>query len=144
MLVSTSTLGGHVNTSEDSSLAPGRRRRAHSDEFKADCVAAAVQPGVSTAAVALSRGINANLLRRWIRESQACVPPPPAAPPAASRVTCCEHTSTPAFVPLAVPAVPSLSGDIRIELHRNATTITLSWPIAAAGDCASWLRDLLR
>lgn len=144
MLVSTSTLGGHVNTSEDSSLAPGRRRRAHSDEFKADCVAAAVQPGVSTAAVALSRGINANLLRRWIRESQACVPPPPAAPPAASRVTCCEHTSTPAFVPLSVPAVPSLSGDIRIELHRNATTITLSWPIAAAGDCASWLRDLLR
>lgn len=144
MLVSTSNRGGHVNTSEAPSLAPGRRRRAHSDEFKADCVAAAVQPGVSTAAVALSRGINANLLRRWIRESQACLPPSPAAPPVSTRVACSEHTSAPAFVPLAMPAVPSQSGDIRIELQRNATTITLSWPIAAAGDCASWLRDLLR
>jgi hypothetical protein len=104
-----------------------------------------VQPGVSTAAVALSRGINANLLRRWIRESQACLPPSPEAPPVSTRVACSEHTSGPAFVPLAMPAVPSQSGDdIRIELQRNATTITLSWPIAAAGDCASWLRDLLR
>ena len=61
MLVSTSTLGGHVDTigSKD---APGRRRRRlHSDEFKADAdaVAAAARPGMSMAAVAMARGINA-------------------------------------------------------------------------------------
>ena len=64
MLVSTSTLGGHVDTigSKD---APGRRRRRlHSDEFKADAVAAAALQGMSMTAVAMALGINANLLRR--------------------------------------------------------------------------------
>jgi len=148
MLVSTSTFGGHVNTSEAPSLAAGRRRRAHSDEFKADCVAAAVQPGVSTAAVALSRGINANLLRRWVRESQANVPPTPAAAVEHAQLPRTEPASapapTPAFVPLKAPVATAQCADIRIELQRTGTTITLSWPISAASDCASWLRDLLR
>lgn len=41
MLVSTSTLGGHVDTIESPPNAGRRRRRLHSDEFKADAVAAA-------------------------------------------------------------------------------------------------------
>ena len=47
-----------------------RRRRTHSDEFKATVVAACLQPGVSNAAVALAHGINANLARRWVREAE--------------------------------------------------------------------------
>ena len=43
-----------------------RRRRRHSAEFKAEAIAACLQPGISIAAVALARGLNANLLRRWI------------------------------------------------------------------------------
>ena len=69
--------------------APGRRRRRlHSDEFKADAIAAVAQPGMAMAAVAMTRGINANLLRRWVREAEvmavnalpnsAPAPPPPA------------------------------------------------------------------
>ena len=50
-----------------------RRRRLHSDEFKANAVASAAQPGVSMASVAMSLGINANLLRRWVRDAE--VPP---------------------------------------------------------------------
>lgn len=42
---------------------PGRRRRVHSAEFKAQAVQASQQPGVSMAAVAMAHGINANLLR---------------------------------------------------------------------------------
>ena len=42
-----------------------RRRRKHSDEFKAHIVAACCKPGVSSASVAMANGINANLLRRW-------------------------------------------------------------------------------
>ncbi|WP_353885777.1 transposase, partial [uncultured Microbacterium sp.] len=45
-----------------------RRRRRHSDEFKAKVVAACRQPGVSIASVALAHELNANLLRRWIHE----------------------------------------------------------------------------
>ena len=73
--MSTSTLGGHVNTISGQATGGRRRRRLHSDEFKADAVAAAVQPGVSMAAVALSRGINANLLRRWVQEAEARATP---------------------------------------------------------------------
>ena len=62
--MSTSTLGGHVNTIPTPVAGQRRRRRKHSDEFKAEAVAAATQPGVSIAAVALSRGINANLRKR--------------------------------------------------------------------------------
>jgi len=65
MLVSTSTLGGHVDTIE-SKNAPGRRlRRLHSDEFKADGIAAAAQPSVSMAAVTLARGVNAVTGQPW-------------------------------------------------------------------------------
>ena len=35
-------------------------------------------------------------------------------------------------------------GDIRFELRRGATTVTISWPTQAAGECAAWLREWLR
>ena len=63
MLVSTSTLGGHVDTIGALPLAGRRRRRLHSDEFKADAVAAASQLGMSMASVAMARGINAVSVR---------------------------------------------------------------------------------
>lgn len=44
------------------------RRRIHSAEFKAHIVAACCKPGVSSAAVAMANGINANLVRRWVKE----------------------------------------------------------------------------
>ncbi len=49
----------------------GRRRRTHSAEFKARLVQTCRQPGVSSAAVALAHGLNANLLRRWCKELPA-------------------------------------------------------------------------
>ena len=44
----------------------GRRRRTHSAEFKARVMQACGHPGVSIASVALSHGLNANLVRRWL------------------------------------------------------------------------------
>ena len=134
MLVSTSTLGGHVDTigSKD---APGRRRRRlHSDEFKADAIAASAQPGMSMAAVAMARGINANLLRRWVREAEVLQALPNSAP----------APSPAAFVAVRVPAPAPPVGDIRVELRRGPTTITVAWPMAALAECASWMRELLR
>ncbi len=134
MLVSTSTLGGHVDTIDSLPNACRRRRRLRSDEFKADAVAAASQPGVSMASVALARGVNANLLRRWVREAEL---PPARLPTSAAAVA-------PAFVPVQLPDASPPAAEIRIDVRRGATTITVAWPLAAAAECAGWMRELLR
>ena len=118
-----------------------RRRRTHSAEFKAQVVASCRQAGVSIAAVTMASGVNANLARRWVVTAEqgangsggsgrlladvSCVAPPPA------------------FVPLQLPCAPPTS-DIRIELRRGATAISVSWPSAEAVQCAVWMRELLR
>jgi transposase len=120
-------------------LADGRRRRRlHSDEFKANAVAACMQPGVSMAAVAMAHGINANLLRRWVRAAETSptgddVAKTPAlpAPPA------------PSFLPMQLPSASAAPG-IRIELRRGATSIAMTWPAESAAECAAWMRELLR
>jgi len=116
----------------------GRRRRNHSAEFKASVIRACEQPGVSLAAVALANGLNATMVRKWVREAKAPVQTPrpivPLAPSAA-------HGAAPSFIPLPVPAVPA---DIRIELQRSGMAINVTWPSSAAPECAAWLRELLR
>eukprot|EP01041_Mallomonas_annulata_P014824 gene14824-31478_t len=57
---------GHMHTPEIRMPHPGRRRGRYSNDFKRQVVAACLAPGVSTAAIALSNGLNANLLRRWV------------------------------------------------------------------------------
>jgi transposase len=133
-MVSTKQRGGHVHTNEAMVVAAGRRRRRHSDEFKAQAVRACEQPGVSMAAVALAHGINANLLRRWVLRHRAA---DTAAPAMTSRIA-------PAFVALALPAPTTMAADIRIEIKRGATSVNVVWPASAAEGCAAWLRELLR
>lgn len=55
-----------MSTIPDQQTGTHRRRRKHSDEFKASAVTACMQPDMSMAAVAMDHGINANLLRRWV------------------------------------------------------------------------------
>lgn len=99
-----------------------------------------MQPGVSMASIAMSRGINANLLRRWVREAEMRTGPAPSSKPALPAA----KASTPAtFVPLSLPA-PNASMDVRIELRRGGTTILVTWPADAAEACAAWMRELLR
>ncbi len=114
--------------------APRRRRRTHSEEFKAHAVESCKQPGVSVASVAMANGINANLLRRWLQTaaSPATVTPMPDAEPVG-------------FIALPMPAAPTVPTEpIRIELQRGPTTITVTWPANAAAACATWLREILR
>jgi transposase len=72
-----------VNTIETTVKGDRRRRRRHTDEFKANLVAACSRPGVSIASVALANGINANLLRRCIE--QGGIAPSPFAPTTSRR-----------------------------------------------------------
>jgi transposase len=118
-----------------------RRRRVHSDDFKANAVASRMQPSISMAAVAMANGINSNLLRRWVRETEkghgAARPGALVASQSRPAVT------TRSFVPVPLPT-QSASPDIRIELRRGATCITVTWPTDAAAECAAWMRELLR
>ena len=123
---------------------PARRtRRRHSPEFRASVIQAASQPGISMAAVALANGLNANMLRKWVAESQAGDPPGARSQSKALATTA---ASSQAFVPLTLTAPPPAppGADIRLEVRRGATSVNISWPACAADACAQWLRELLR
>ena len=139
--MSTSTSGGHVNTVSERTVVGRRRRRLHSDEFKANAVASCMQPGMSMAAVAMACGVNANLLRRWVRDAELRAGADLAAPRSAPKPLVSAAPAT--FVPMALPT-KSGAAAIRIELRRGATLVTVTWPSEAAADCAAWMRELLR
>ena len=102
-------------------------------------VAACNSPGVSIAAVAMAHGVNANLARRWVNEAERR-----RSGTSAEVVTRGDESTT--FVPLQLPPPvrPAAAADIRIELRRGTTTISVSWPCAAAAECVAWMRELLR
>lgn len=59
----------------ESSAGRGRRKRRHSDEFKAQVVAACEARGASVAGVAMAHGVNANLVRKWIIKQRRAAAP---------------------------------------------------------------------
>jgi transposase-like protein len=127
-----------VNTSEDGITR--RRRRKHSDEFKAKVVSACRKPGVSIAAVALANRLNANLLRRWVVAEERA----PNAEPIET-VSSVPAQSSRTFIPIQVESSGvTAAREITIELRRGAMVVKVAWPLAAAADCAAWLRELLR
>ena len=115
-----------------------RRRRTHSAEFKAQVVALCCEPGVSIAAVAMANGVNANLARRWVVAAEQGATDGERSVAVARGVA---HTQ--AFVPVPLPCTQP-TPDIRIELRRGATAITVHWPSVEAVQCAAWMRELLR
>ena len=60
---------------------------------------------------------------------------PPVAPKSLAK------TSPATFVTMELPA-RGAAPDIRIEVRHGA--LRLPWPIAAAAECAAWMRELLR
>jgi transposase len=125
-----------------SERSPRRQRRTYTEEFKANAVSACLQPGVSIASVALSLQLNTNLLRRWIVERDVRrvltrseeVTVASAAPPA----------SPVGFIPLALPTASPRDESIRIELRRGETSMSVTWPLSAAAECAHWIHEWLR
>ena len=117
-------------------------RRRHDAELKARVLAACNEPGASVAAVARANDLNANRVHKWRRGRVAV--PLPAAPAGAkaSEFLALSLPLAPATAPTAAAAVPAPA--IRVERKRGATIVKVSWPVAAAADCAGWLRELLR
>ena len=120
--------------------APSRRHARYSDDFKRQVVASCLEPGVSTAAIALANGLNANMLRRWVVES-ARRSERQLANVTSPMVSDCNN---PDFVPVQLaPAPQPQAADIRIELQHARTNIHVHWPMSASSQCAQWLREVL-
>lgn len=121
----------------------GRRRRTYSAAFKTELVSQCLQLGVSSAAVAISHGMNPNVLRRWIKERGYAH----GTERQANRVPASLDT-TPAFVALPLTCVapaPTVStAAISIEVQRNDITVRVSWPASDVGESAAWVREVLR
>jgi transposase-like protein len=116
-----------------------RRRRRHSELFKAEAVGACQQEGVSIAAVALARGLNANLLRSWVRKAERG-----NAPIAIGRSAAADPVQrAQSFVPVTLPT-DGAERPIRVQLCRKGRKVSIEWPASAAHECARLLRELMK
>jgi transposase len=127
----------------------GGIRRKHSDEFRAEVLAECRRGGKSIAGVALKHGLNANMVRVWLRKSEHSPICHSLVDSAASPTTL--ESQSQQFVAVSI-AVPPVSEDkcakrstvIQLELHRGNSTAIVTWPSELASDCGVWLREWLR
>ena len=123
-------------------------RRRHSARLKALVLAQCAAPGASVAKVSMTHGLNANLVHGWRKLAReldvGAVVPSPRPTPVPARPA----ASVPQFVAVTLaPTAPTPTpapADIQIELRRGGTAVKITWPVAAAADCAAWMRELLR
>ncbi|WAH57251.1 transposase [Pseudomonas silvicola] len=102
-----------------------RQRSSYPKPFKAQVVQEYLQPGASVSSVAISHGINANVIRKWLPIYRDKVVAP-----------------LPAFIPLqAMPKRPADEAVV-IALPLGAQTITVKWPISDPDGCARFIRSL--
>ena len=102
-----------------------RQRSSYPKSFKAQVVQECLQPGASISSVAISHGINANVIRKWLplfRDQ------PPA--------------TLAAFVPVKVATKRQAESSVIIELPFGEQTITVKWPTADPDGCARFVRGL--
>lgn len=105
-----------------------RQRKSYPKSFKTQVVQECEQPGVSVAAIAMSHGINPNVVRRWIplfRDQQT--------------------VALPAFVPVNIAVAapkPKPQASAIIELPLGEQPITVRWPISDPEGCARFVRGL--
>ena len=114
----------------------GRQPRwRHSADFEAESVVACRQPGVSIAAVAMSRSLNANLRRRLVVDAARArrLVPAERSEPEPSILGTAE-----AFVP--VRPAPRAGGDvaIRIDLRRGSVATSLAPVMPQPETLAIW------
>ena len=121
----------------------GKTRRRYGSQFKSMVLAQCEEPGMSVAQVAMSHGINDNVVHRWRQLARLQQPARQAmsdGQPSAKQPV--------AFVPLALPAhvleEPQVRTEIRLDIKRGAVTVGVAWPDKSLGDLAGFVRELLK
>lgn len=121
---------------------PAKRSwRRHTEEFKARVIEMARQPNTSVAAVALANGLNANMLRRWVREVDVAAPgvePPVVVRARFVQLPMPDAGPTSLTAPMASSEAPP---NIVVEIQRSGASVRASLPLSAAS--AAWLREVL-
>jgi len=117
---------------------PKRRWRRHSEEFKARVIALSLQPNTSVAAVAMANGLNANMLRRWVREAEM-------AGGSGAQIEQSREAQTAGFVQLPMPIPVVVAPEpaapcVQVEILRNGATLRASLPLDSRS--AAWLREV--
>ena len=126
-----------VDTMSNQAQGNQPRRRFYSAELKAEVVQQCRQSGASVARVALHHGINANIVHRWMREDEN------AALTARTQSFIPVTFDKPGAGALANDGACGSSSDIRVEVRRGSSAITVNWPLAGAASCRAWLREWL-
>ena len=122
---------------ELSVVSPAPKRKRYTKAFKHNVITACAQPGASVARIALEHGLNANMLRKWIRLAQSK-----------------SAHKTPGFVALPIsanapvqpapPAKRAADEAIRVEIPYRQQSINISWPVSQTDRCLALLRELLQ
>ena len=102
-----------------------RQRSSYPKSFKAQVVQECLQPGASISSVAISHGINANVIRKWLPLFRDQPP-----------------TTLPAFVPVKVAPKRQAESSVIIELPFGEQTITVIWPSSDPEGCVRFVRGL--
>ncbi|WP_079459415.1 IS66-like element accessory protein TnpA, partial [Pseudomonas aeruginosa] len=109
---------------------PGQRR-SYPKSFKAQVVEECTQPGASVAGVALSHGLNANLVHKWIRRQQAQLPAVPSGFIPIPLVPSVPATPSAADRAIQI-AIPHRAGKLSVQCKRTGITPCRRIPSCAA------------
>lgn len=105
-----------------------RQRSSYPKPFKAQVVQECLQPGATVSSVAISHGINANVIRKWLPLYRDQLAP----------------TSLPAFIPLTATPKRPADAVVVIELPMAGQVITVKWPTSDPEGCAQFIRAVAR
>lgn len=111
-----------------------RKRRTHSAEFRWRVITEASEAGASVAGIALANGLNANLLRKWIKASGRT-----------GVVPVVRAEAEPAVIPVVgIEKVPGAGGEVRLDIRRGGLNIQMAWPLSELAKLNAMLNELLR
>lgn len=119
----------------------GKTRRRYGAQFKAKVLAQCDEPGASVAQVAMSHGINDNVVHRWRQLARRQEVAPRTVPDAQT-----PRGQSAAFVPLALPApgAPDVKTEVHLAIKRGAITVDVTWPQQALCELAGFVRECLK
>lgn len=103
-----------------------RRRRRYPPEFKERVLRECERPGASIAGVAVSHGLNPNLVHKWRKTRSASAP------------------SSFLQLPTPRPAIEAPPTTLRIEVPTPKGTLVVHWPLAELSQSVTWLRAVTR
>ena len=102
----------------------------------------ALEPHASMASVALANGINANMLRCWVRASSSISSSSTVAhDDLNAQALSFVQLPIQADKPLAAPLVTPTSPVIEVQIQRGETRVVVSLPLGR--DSAAWIREVL-